>query len=113
MLGKYDDTLVVDWGLAMLINRDETARASREQTLMPRSGSGGSSGGTTGGPVGTPAYMSPEWAAGLVGLGPATDIFSLGATLYKLLTGTAPYTGDSAREALTKARDLRESFRKT
>ncbi len=104
MLGKYDDTLVVDWGLAMPINRDETARASGEQTLMPSSGSGGSSGGTTGGPVGTPAYMSPEQAAGVVGLGPATDIFSLGATLYKLLTGTAPYTGDSAREALTKAR---------
>jgi len=104
MLGKYDDTLVVDWGLAMPINRDETARASGEQTLMPSSGSGGSSGGTTGGPVGTPAYMSPEQAAGVVGLGPATDIFSLGATLYKMLIGTAPYTGDSAREALTKAR---------
>jgi serine/threonine protein kinase len=104
MLGKYDDTLVVDWGLAMPINRDEMARASGEQTLMPSTGSGGSSGGTTGGPVGTPAYMSPEQAAGVIGLGPATDIFSLGATLYKLLTGTAPYTGDSAREALTKAR---------
>lgn len=104
MLGKYDDTLVVDWGLAMPINRDETARASGEQTLMPSSGSGGSSGGTTGGPVGTPAYMSPEQAAGVLGLGPATDIFSLGATLYKVLTGRAPYTGDSAREALTKAR---------
>lgn len=104
MLGKYDDTLVVDWGLAMPINRDETARASGEHTLMPSSGSGGSSGGTTGGPVGTPAYMSPEQAAGVLGLGPATDIFSLGATLYKVLTGRAPYTGDSAREALTKAR---------
>jgi serine/threonine protein kinase len=104
MLGKYDDTLVVDWGLAMPINRDETARASGEHTLMPSSGSDNSSGGSTGGPVGTPAYMSPEQAAGVVGLGPATDIFSLGATLYKVLTGRAPYTGDSAREALTKAR---------
>lgn len=104
MLGKYDDTLVVDWGLAMPINRDETARASGEHTLMPSSGSGNSSGGSTGGPVGTPAYMSPEQASGIDGLGPATDIFSLGATLYKVLTGGAPYTGDSAREALTKAR---------
>jgi serine/threonine protein kinase len=103
MLGKYDDTLVVDWGLAMPIHRDDTARASREQTLMP-SGSSGSSGGTAGGPAGTPAYMSPEQASGVVALTPATDIFSLGATLYKMLTGRAPYSSDSAREALTKAR---------
>ncbi len=63
MLGKYGDTLVVDWGLAMPIDRDESARASGEQTLMPTSGSGTSSGGTSGGPVGTPAYMPPEQAA--------------------------------------------------
>ncbi len=104
MLGKYGDTLVVDWGLAMPIDRDESARASGEQTLMPTSGSGTSSGGTSGGPVGTPAYMPPEQAAGIPNLTPACDIFSLGATLYKLLVGQAPYTGDSARDTLTRAR---------
>jgi len=104
MLGKYGDTLVVDWGLAMAIDRDETARASGEQTLMPSSGSENSSSSSTGGPVGTPAYMSPEQATGVFSLKPASDIFSLGATLYKLLTGTAPYKGESALESITFAR---------
>lgn len=104
MLGKYGDTLVVDWGLAMPIDRDESARASGEQTLMPSSGSGTSSSGSSGGPVGTPAYMPPEQASGVPNLTPACDIFSLGATLYKLLVGQAPYTGDSARDTLTRAR---------
>lgn len=104
MLGKYDDTLVVDWGLAMTVDRDETAKASGERTLMPNSGSGTSSSGSSGGPVGTPAYMSPEQAKGEGTLTAATDIFALGCTLYKILTGRAPYTGDNARETLTKAR---------
>jgi eukaryotic-like serine/threonine-protein kinase len=104
MLGKYGDTLVVDWGLAMPIDRDDSARASGEQTLMPTSGSGTSSGGSSGGPVGTPAYMPPEQASGIPNLTPACDIFSLGATLYKLLVGQAPYTGDSARDTLNRAR---------
>lgn len=104
MLGKYGDTLVVDWGLAMPVDRDDTARASGEQTLMPGSGSGNSSSGSSGGPVGTPAYMSPEQADGTGSLTPASDIYALGCTLYKMLTGRAPFTGDSARETLTKAR---------
>ena len=102
MLGRFGETLVVDWGLALAINRDDTARASGEETLMPAGGSGSSS-GSTGGAVGTPAYMSPEQAAGLPKLTPSADIFSLGATLYKLLTGQAPYRGDSARETLARA----------
>ena len=42
--------------------------------------------------IGTPAYMPPEQAAGkLDQLGPASDVYSLGATLYYLLTGQTPY----------------------
>lgn len=104
MLGKYGDTLVVDWGLAMPIDRDDTARASGEQTLMPGSGSGNSSNGSTGGPVGTPAFMSPEQAHGDVKLTQSSDIYALGCTLYKMLTGVAPFSGESARETITKAR---------
>lgn len=102
MLGKYGETLVVDWGLAIPVDRDDSAKASGEETLLPSSGTG-SSNSSSGGPVGTPAYMSPEQANGAA-VRPASDIFSLGATLYKLLTGQAPYSGESVHEVVTKAR---------
>jgi serine/threonine protein kinase len=49
----------------------------------------------TGATIGTPAYMSPEQAQGRKDLDIRSDIFSLGATLYCLVTGSAPYQADS------------------
>ena len=103
MLGKYGETLVVDWGLAKHFERDDTARASGEQTLTPQSAAGGK--GTEVGDVcGTPAYMSPEQADGDWDVvGPASDIYSLGASLYVLLTGQVAFSGNG-RQVLQRVR---------
>jgi len=50
--------------------------------------------------LGTPGYMAPEQARDARHAGPPADVFSLGATLYALLTGRAPFTGSSAFEVL-------------
>jgi serine/threonine-protein kinase len=105
MLGPYGETLVVDWGLAKAVGRNavEDGEGPAEPTLVPVLAEG-SSATRTGAALGTPAYMSPEQAAGrLDQLGPASDVYSLGATLYALLTGLPPVEGQDAGEILARA----------
>jgi serine/threonine-protein kinase len=110
MLGKYGETLVVDWGLAKPVEKLEGVTESQEGPLRPSSLSGTAP--TMVGPaIGTPQYMSPEQAAGrLDRLGPASDVYSLGATLYSLLTGQPPFTDGDVGTVLRKvqAGDFRQ-----
>src|SRR5579864_9189273 len=101
MVGKYGETLVVDWGLAKSVGKGEIA--SDEATLRPSSALSSSGQTQPGSAIGTPAYMSPEQAEGkLDQLGPASDVYSLGATLYHVLTGQAPFSGKDAAEILRR-----------
>ena len=94
IVGKHGETLVVDWGLAKPMGRVEPRFESGERTLVPSSASG-SAETLPGSALGTPAYMSPEQAQGdRDRLGPQSDVYSLGATLYCLLTGKPPFEGD-------------------
>jgi serine/threonine-protein kinase len=99
MLGPFGETLVVDWGLAKVFGGTEAAPASGEDepgrdAIDPETRLGQA--------IGTPAYMSPEQAAGRWNVvGPASDVYGLGATLYALLTGQAPFRG-AARDVLPR-----------
>ncbi len=102
IVGTHGETLVVDWGLAKALGRIEPGQESGERTLIPSSASG-SAETLPGSAMGTPAYMSPEQACGdLDKLGPRSDVYSLGATLYCLLTGRPPFEGDDIGEVLRK-----------
>jgi eukaryotic-like serine/threonine-protein kinase len=52
--------------------------------------------------LGTPAYMAPEQARNVSGVDPRADVYSLGCTLYVLLTGRPPFEGKTVMEIITK-----------
>ena len=136
LLGPFNESLVVDWGLAKVFTRaagepapeprpepgwpvgreadagdahrggrpdrdaghdsrsgpGDPARGGDSSSVEPPLGRISSTDTAVGTAFGTPAYMSPEQAEGrLDQLGPASDVYSLGAMLYTLLSGRAPF----------------------
>jgi serine/threonine protein kinase/tetratricopeptide (TPR) repeat protein len=116
MLGPYGETLVVDWGLAKASGSDIGGMPSsdskpgieplsREGPIRLSGQSGSRADTVAGSPIGTPAFASPEQVTGAMDrLGPATDIYGLGATLYALLTGRPPVVSGDLLEVIRRVR---------
>jgi serine/threonine protein kinase/TolA-binding protein/soluble cytochrome b562 len=105
IVGKHGETLVVDWGLAKTTGRAEAGALADGEPPLVGLASSGSAETLPGELLGTPAFMSPEQAAGdLDTLGAASDVYSLGATLYALLTGRSPFEGDDVASVLRRVR---------
>jgi WD40 repeat protein/serine/threonine protein kinase len=104
MLGRFGETLVVDWGLAKPLSGDE-ASSLRDLAELPLKPVSAVTLDQTvdGSTVGTPYYMSPEQASGRVNeMGRRSDVYCLGATLYQLLTDHPPCEAKHLGEVLQK-----------
>jgi Tol biopolymer transport system component len=77
--------LVADFGIALAASNAAGDRITR-----------------TGLSLGTPSYMSPEQAAGDKQIDARTDVYSLGAVLYEMLTGDPPHTGNTAQAIMAR-----------
>jgi hypothetical protein len=95
LVGELGDTVVIDWGLAKVIDEDDdrsgAVLAMASDSLRTQMGS----------VFGTPGFMAPEQARGEE-LDPRGDVYALGATLYQLLAGAPPHAGTSATEVIAR-----------
>ena len=84
----------------VLLLADGTPKIS-DFGLARRLEAGGSGFTLSGAPLGTPSYMAPEQALGKTrAIGPAADIYALGAILYEVLTGRPPFRAETAVETM-------------
>ncbi len=107
IIGENGEAFVVDWGMAKRLSPDadessETLFANQEDATLTEFGDFDLTHGEQ--ILGTPAYMSPEQAGNQSDvIGPLSDIFSLGATLYFILTNKSPYSDKTPQANLMNA----------
>ncbi len=105
MLGQFGETVVLDWGLAKLRDAEDIHVEDIKDALHLLELEGDSPLPVTayGRALGTPHYMPPEQAAGQIeAIDERSDVYSLGAVLYEILTGTTPHAGKNTREIIEK-----------
>lgn len=104
MVGQFGETVVLDWGLAKVRDTEDIYVEDIENTLQflhLESGETALPETAYGRALGTPHYMSPEQAEGHVDIiNERSDIYSLGAVLYEILTGSTPHSGKNTKEIL-------------
>ena len=100
MIGDYGEIMVLDWGLAKVLDMDDNEDVSR----LIRSGQQSIPGRLTGrGDVqGTPFYMSPEQAVETGDVDERTDIYNMGIILFEVLTNESYMSGKSFKEIKRK-----------
>lgn len=111
MIGEFGETVVLDWGLAQSDKLPATQGMAKpgESSRCRYVDSMGELSATVepdGTVLGTPAYMSPEQAAGDVsGLNRSSDIYSLGVILFSIVNGRHPYHGQTLGQILEQVKN--------
>jgi len=100
MVGEFGETVLMDWGLAIFYGSSAHHFSLAQHTLaqaLPTPANASN-------PAGTPAFMAPEQTRdSATEVGPWTDVFLLGGTLYYLLTGTTPFACESVVATMDRA----------
>jgi len=104
MVGRHGETRVLDWGLVKVIGSASSVVGDSPPVRTLRS-EGTEHLTVVGHIAGTPAYMPPEQAEGMgEAITAQSDVYALGAILYKVLSGRPPYTGSCADAVLSQVR---------